>query len=206
MDNYIQILLLRFQHIPPNKPTHAPYPHLPPTYGQTKQYAPNSNETERLSSTKQMKLQALTSALLYYARAVDNKILVILGTIATKTHAPAIKTKSLMTHLLNYVSTYPNDGLICRKSKMQLAAYSDAGYLNKSNARSCASAHIYMSENVPIPYFNRAILIIANIMKYVMSLAAEAELVSLFITAKNALNYGKHSMKWVSPNNLLLYR
>ena len=41
-----------------------------------------------------------------------------------------------------------------------------------------------MSEKVPIPYFNGAILTITNIMKYVMSLAAEAKLASLFITAK----------------------
>ena len=140
-----------------------------------------------MSLTKQTKLQALIGALLYYARAIDNKVLVTLGTIATKIHAPVIKTKSLMTHLLNYVPTYPNDGLIYRKSKMQLAAHSDAGYLNEPNARSRASAHIYMSENMPIPYFNGAILTIANIMKYVMSSAAEAELASLFITAKKCV-------------------
>ena len=92
-----------------------------------------------------------------------------------------------MTHLLNYVSTYSNDGLICKKSKMQLGAHSDAGYLNEPNAQSHASAHICMLENVPILYFNGAILINANIMKYVMSSAAEAELASLFITAKKCV-------------------
>ena len=70
---------------------------------------------------------------------------------------------------------------------MQLAAHSDAGYLNEPNARSRASAHIYMSENMPIPYFNGAILTIANIMKYVMSSAAEAKLAYLFITAKKCV-------------------
>ena len=116
MNNYIKKLLQRFQHSPVNKPTHALHPHLPLTYGQAKQYAPDTDQTERLSLTEQTKIQALTSALLYYVRAVDNKILVILGIIATKTHAPTIKTKSLMTHLLNYVSACPNDSLICRKS------------------------------------------------------------------------------------------
>ena len=70
---------------------------------------------------------------------------------------------------------------------MQLVAYSDTGYLNESNARSRASAHIYMLENMPIPYLNGAILTITNIMKYVMSSAAEAELVLLFITAKKCV-------------------
>ena len=86
---------------------------------------------------------------------------------------------------------------------MQLVAYSDTGYLNESNARSRASAHIYMLENVPIPYFNGAILTIANTIKYVMSSAAEAKLASLFI---NVLNYDKYSKKWVGYNNLLTWR
>ena len=44
-----------------------------------------------------------------------------------------------------------------------------------------------MRENAPIPYFSGAILTIANIMKYIMSSAAEAELASLFITAKKCV-------------------
>ena len=44
-----------------------------------------------------------------------------------------------------------------------------------------------MSENVPIPYFNGALLAITNIMKYVILSAAEAELASLFITAKKCV-------------------
>ena len=92
-----------------------------------------------------------------------------------------------MTHLLNYVSACLNNGLIYRKSQIQLAAHSNAGYLSKYNARSCTSAHIYMSKNVPILYFNGVILKIVNIMKYIILSAAEAELVSLFITAKKCV-------------------
>ena len=76
-----------------------------------------------MTSTEQTKLQALTGALLYYTRAVDNKILVALGTIATKTRASANKTKSLMIHLLNYVSAHSNDGLICGKSEILVPTY-----------------------------------------------------------------------------------
>ena len=64
---------------------------------------------------------------------------------------------------------------------MQLSAHSDAGYFNEPKARSRASAHMCLSENVHIPTFNGAVLNISQIIKFVMSSAVEAELVSLFI-------------------------
>ena len=74
---------------------------------------------------------------------------------------------------------------------MQLATHSDAGNLNEAKAKSRASAHIHLSENVPIPTFNGSVLIIAQLIKHVMSSAAEDELASLFITSRKcvALRY-----------------
>ena len=82
------------------------------------------------------------------------------------------------------MATHPNDGIIYRKSHMQLAAHSDAGYLNEAKARSRASAHVCLSEAVPIPAFNGAVITIAQIIKHIMSSATEADLAALFITAK----------------------
>ena len=81
---------------------------------------------------------------------------------------------------------------------MQLATHSDAGYFNEAKAKSRASAHIYLSENVPIPTFHGAVLTIAQIIKYVMSSVAEAELASLFITARKcvALRQTLIEMRW----------
>ena len=59
---------------------------------------------------------------------------------------------------------------------MVLAAHSDAGFNNESKARSRAGVHIFLSENDPTPKWNGAILTIAQIIKFVISLAAEAEL------------------------------
>ena len=146
-------------------------------------------------------IQAITGCLLCYARAVDNKLLVALGSITTQTHSPTQRTSLITNHLLNYVSTYPNDGIIYSKSQMQLAAHSDAGCLNEPKAKSRASAHIYLSEDVPIPTFNGAVLTIAQIIKFVMSSAAEAELASLFLTARKcvALRQTLIEMRW--PQN-----
>ena len=67
---------------------------------------------------------------------------------------------------------------------MILAAHSDADYLNIPRTCSRAGAHIMLYENTPVPSINGPVLTIAQIMKNVMSFAAEAELSGLFICAK----------------------
>jgi hypothetical protein len=85
--------------------------------------------------------------------------------------------------LLNYVATYPNDGIVYRASDMVLCTHADAGYLNETRSCSRAGAHMYLSEDNPTPRFNVAVLTIAAIIKFVMALAAKAELAALFIAA-----------------------
>ena len=85
------------------------------------------------------------------------------------------------------MATYPNDGILFRKSDMILAAHADAGFLNESRARSRAGAHIFLSENEPKPKLTGPILPIDQIIKTVMASAAEAEMAALFITAKKMI-------------------
>ena len=67
---------------------------------------------------------------------------------------------------------------------MILAAHSDDGFNNESKARSRSGAYIFLSENDPTPEWNRAILTIAQIIKFIMSSASESELGAMYITAK----------------------
>ena len=87
-------------------------------------------------------------------------------------------TKLNIHQLLDYITTYPFDGIAYRASHMFLAAHSDVSFLNKSKSRSRARDHIFLTKEEPIPRFNGAILTIAQ----VMASAAEAELAALFIT------------------------
>jgi hypothetical protein len=57
---------------------------------------------------------------------------------------------------------------------MILAAHCNVGYLNKTEAHSRAGRHHFLSENVKYPPKNSAITNIAEIIKGVMSSAAEA--------------------------------
>jgi hypothetical protein len=70
---------------------------------------------------------------------------------------------------------------------MKLACHSDAGYLNERNARSRAGGHFFLSNNDTFPPLNGSILNIAQVIKAVMSSAAEAELGALYINAREAV-------------------
>ena len=94
------------------------------------------------------------------------------------------QTVAAIIQIIFHVETYPNYGMAYRASDMILAAHSDSGFNNKSKARSCDGSHIFLSENNPNPEWNGAILTISQIIKFVMSSAAEAELGALYITAK----------------------
>jgi hypothetical protein len=70
---------------------------------------------------------------------------------------------------------------------MILAVHSNASYLSKPKARSCAGGHFFLSSDTTIPANNGAILNIAHIIKDVMSSATEAELAALYIMAQEAV-------------------
>ena len=71
---------------------------------------------------------------------------------------------------------------------MVLAVHSDASYLSEPNARSRAEGHFFMSNDTVHPSNNGAVLNIAQIIKNVMSSAAEAELGTLYIMAREAIH------------------
>ena len=67
---------------------------------------------------------------MYMGRAVNNKLLVALRAIGAKQEAAIEDTAAAIEQLLDYVATYPNDGILFRKGDMILAAHADAGSLS----------------------------------------------------------------------------
>jgi hypothetical protein len=114
-----------------------------------------------------------------------------------------LHTQQLVKTLLNNVATNPNDGIVYRASDMVLCAHADAGYLNKIQSRSRAGAHIYFSEDNPTPRFNGKVLTLANIIKFIMALAAKAELAALFIAACKMVPHRQTlmDMGWPQPRS-----
>jgi len=89
--------------------------------------------------------------------------------------------------LLNYLTTQEDAVLTYNRSEMIMAVQSNASNLCKPNAKSRAGGHFFMSTNAKIPPNNGAILIIARIIKHVMTSATEAELAALYIMAREAV-------------------
>ena len=203
MKGYIQELRVKYGHATPAKPQHAPHKHREIVYGAKTQMSPDEDTSAKLDATGIKRVQGIVGSLLYYARAVDNKLLVALSAIGSQQAAATENTMVAVDQLLDYVATYPDDGTTFRASHMILAAHSDASFLNESKSRSRAGAHIFLSEDDPIPRFNGAVLTIAQIIKFVMASAAEAELAALFLTAREMvpLRQTLIEMGWPQPKN-----
>ena len=146
-------------------------------------------------------IQAISGAVLFNGRDVDNKLLVKLNSIGTHHAAATEATNEAVNQMLDYLATYPNDGIVYRASDMILAAHSDAGFHNESKGRSRAGAHIFLSEDDPIPRWNGPILSIAQVIKFVMTSAAEAELAALYIIAQKLVPMRQTliEMRWTQP-------
>jgi hypothetical protein len=203
MRTYIDTLLLTLDWPKPRKRQLSPFIAAPIAYGQKTQFTPEEDTSAPLSAERLLRVQKIIGSLLYYARAVDNKLLVALNAIAARQSKATIHTEQLVHTLLDYVATYPNDGIVYRASDMVLCAHADAGYLNETKSRSRAGAHIYLSEDDPIPRFNGAVLTIATIIKFVMASAAEAELAALFIAAREMVPHRQTliDMGWPQPRS-----
>ena len=76
---------------------------------------------------------------------------------------------------LDYAETHLDAVVTYHASDMVLAGQSNASYLSESNARSRAGGYFFMSNNAETPTNNGAVFTILQIIKVVMSSAAEAE-------------------------------
>jgi hypothetical protein len=200
---YISLLLLKYNHPHPAKPQLSPYKCLPIAYGSKLHITPDPDALELLNANCKRCVQEIEGSLLCFAQAVNNKLLIVLSTIAARQAKATIATEQVVNLLLDYVATYPSDGIVYCASNMILCAHADAGFLNKTKSCSRAGAHIYLSENDPFPQFNGAILSIAQIIKFAMALASKSELAALFITAGEMIPHCQTliDMDWPQPKS-----
>ena len=194
MPGYIARALQRLEHPPPVHPQHAPHAWTPPIYGAC-QHFDVTDMTPALDLTDQKRVQEVLGTLLYYARAVDSTMLPAIGSLATQQAKPTIATMKTITQLLNYCATNPETTLRYIASNIVLHVESDVSYLSKSwghswaagiHFLSCKPLHPPTESNAIIPPFNGAIYVHCQILKEVLSSAAEAELAALFHNGKEA--------------------
>ncbi len=188
MPNYVTKALTRFQHPPPQKPQDQPYPHVKPTYGATQQFARPDDDSPPLDKAGKKFIQEVCGVFLFLARGVDGGLLPALSSLASQQARPTERTMERCKQFLDYMASQDDAILTFKASNMALAIHSDASYLSEAKARSRAGGHMFMSNTDEIPPNNGAVLNISQIIRAVMSSAAEAELGALFINAKTAVS------------------
>jgi hypothetical protein len=195
MPGYITRALQRFEHSVPSRPQHSPHAWTPPQYGSGAQMTSAPDTSPVLSEARIKHIQQIVGVLLYYARMVDNTMLVVLNTIAAAQSKATTATMDAVVHLLNYCATHPEATIRFHRSNMILHVTSDASYLSASESRSRVGGYFFMSNDIgpdpptpddPAPPFNGPVLINSLILQAVMSSAAEAELGAIFYNAKDA--------------------
>ena len=85
MDGYIQDVRTRFGHPDPIKPQHSPHKHREIVYGAKAQLITDEiDDSPSLDAAGIKNVQGIVGSLLYYARAVDNKLLCTVSAIGMK--------------------------------------------------------------------------------------------------------------------------
>ena len=107
-----------------------PHKHQEVHYGAKVQVAPEEVHSPRVEAQCIQSVQDIVLALLFYGQAVDKKVLVALNTIGTQQAVSTESTNEAIDHLLDYLATYPNNGILYRAKKMVLAVNSYAGFHN----------------------------------------------------------------------------
>jgi hypothetical protein len=194
MPGYIERALHRFQHPSPKKPQHSPHAWTAPNYSAATQAAIAEDTTSPLGAADITFLQQIIGTLLYYARAVDNTMLVAISTLASVQAKGTEATMDAAVHLLNYCATLPDAVFRFSASDMILHIHSDASYLSVHGGRSRLGGYFYLSQQPPVsgykatskpPPFNGPVLVHSTIMPQVLSSADEAEFGALFYNAKD---------------------
>ena len=112
---------------------------------------PQVGPSPKLDKKGVHRIQAIVNGILFYGRAVKNKLLVAPNSIGTQQASATEVTKEAVAILLDFLGTYFDNGIIYRASDLILAAHSDAGFHNKTKCHRGTWAHMFLSKSDPIP-------------------------------------------------------
>ncbi len=84
MDNYICKILIHEGHNSLSSLQLAPHKNRPIVYGAKQQSAAPNDSIPTLNGAGILRIQRIMGALLYYARTVNNKLLIVLSTIGSQ--------------------------------------------------------------------------------------------------------------------------
>ena len=103
---------MKYNHPDPGNSQQSPYKHAPIIYGAKVYYAAEDNDRPTLDADGILRVQYIVGALLFYGWAVDNKLLVFISELGQQQADATQAINDTILHILDYVATYPSDGII----------------------------------------------------------------------------------------------
>jgi hypothetical protein len=188
MPSYIEKALKHFQHPSPIVLQDQLHQHIKKSYGEKFHLTNPLDTSPPLNKAGKKFIHEVTGVFLYLAQAVDSTMLTALSSLASKQAAPTERMLQKCLQFLDHAASQEDAIVTYQASDIRLAIHSDASYLSEPKDRSRTGYHIFMAGNEDIPTNNGAVLNISQIIRAVMSLAAEAKLGALFINAKTAVS------------------
>ena len=132
MPGYVSNALLCFDHTHKKQTKFRTHRiHSIPAYKAKTQYAEQLEDSPKFDKANTKYIQQVAGTLLYYGRAVDTTILLVLSSIASEQAAPTERTMLKVKQLLNYCASQEEAIITYNASKMVLAVHSNAGYANE---------------------------------------------------------------------------
>jgi hypothetical protein len=107
MPGYIKAALHNYQHLAPNRPEHAPHQRNPSIYGAKTKYVEDIQDSPASSPKEVTRLQKLGGTLLYYTRAVDPTLIMLVNVLVSEQTKATAATAANIIKLLNYCTTHP---------------------------------------------------------------------------------------------------
>ena len=101
MNGYIQKVLLKYGHPRPSKAQLSPHKHHEVIFGAKEQLTHEDDTSPPLDNQGTKLIQGIVGAFLYYARAVDNQLLVNLSSIGSHQAAATERTKEAINQILD---------------------------------------------------------------------------------------------------------
>ena len=190
MDECIKTASQEFEHAIPKQFFHAPSKMTRPDYGARVQHV-EDDLSRKLAADEIKRIQKVVGKFLFLARAIDNTMLHALNEIACNATAGTEKTLEAAVCLLNCIACDPKPKIRFCASDTILQVDSDAAFEVRQMARSRAGGHHCLgSKNNDL--FNSSILALSKVIKGVMGGAAEAEVATAHLNAKEAVAIRQH--------------
>lgn len=196
MPGYVQRAHTRFSQFPLHGKQHSPHKWNKPQYGKFVQYAEAIEANVKLTPAQKILCQEIVGTFLYYACAVDNTMLVAIGSIATAmSTASWTNLKQRLHQFLDYAATHLDASIQYHASDMNLWIHTDASYLNEPKACSCGGGYFFLSDKPTLPILptdvppktDAPVYVQSKVLDAVISSAQESETGSGFVNAKIAV-------------------